>query len=94
LGDVPASQSLIYAFDTNAASRANQDVGLDGLPNSKEGDVYTNCSRPDPADDYMYYLNANGSIVDRAKTIICRRNSAIDINDPNREQRQYQMLRT
>jgi cell surface protein SprA len=25
---VPASQSLIYAFDTNANNRSNQDVGL------------------------------------------------------------------
>jgi cell surface protein SprA len=41
-GDVPASQSLIYAFDTNADTRANQDVGLDGLSNSKEGAIYTN----------------------------------------------------
>jgi hypothetical protein len=28
MGDVPASQSLIYAFDTNANNRSNQDVGL------------------------------------------------------------------
>jgi cell surface protein SprA len=25
-GDVPASQSLIYAFDTNADNRRNQDI--------------------------------------------------------------------
>jgi cell surface protein SprA len=41
-GDVPASQSLIYAFDNNAGNRTNQDVGLDGLPDSKESTVYTN----------------------------------------------------
>jgi hypothetical protein len=27
-GDVPASQSLIYAFDANADNRNNQDIGL------------------------------------------------------------------
>jgi cell surface protein SprA len=30
-GRVPASQSLIYAFDTSEANRAVQDVGLDGI---------------------------------------------------------------
>jgi cell surface protein SprA len=38
-GDVPASQSLIYAFDTNANNRSNQDVGLDGLSDANEGAV-------------------------------------------------------
>jgi cell surface protein SprA len=32
-----ASQSLIYAFDTNANNRSNQDVGLDGLSDANEG---------------------------------------------------------
>lgn len=41
-GDVPASQSLIYAFDTNTANRTNQDIGLDGLNNAKEAAIYTN----------------------------------------------------
>ena len=86
-GDVPASQSLIYAFDTNAANRTNQDVGLDGLPNSNEGAVYTNyAADPDPAaDDYTYYLNTSGSIIDRYKNYNgVEGNSAVDINDPNR----------
>ena len=86
-GDVPASQSLIYAFDTNADTRANQDVGLDGLPNSKEGAVYTNyASDPDPAaDDYTYYLNTTGGIVDRYKNYNgVDGNSNVDINNPNR----------
>jgi cell surface protein SprA len=30
-------QSLIYAFDTNANNRSNQDVGLDGLSDANEG---------------------------------------------------------
>jgi cell surface protein SprA len=86
-GDVPASQSLIYAFDTNANNRTNQDVGLDGLANAKEGAVYNNfASDSDPAgDDYTYYLNTSGNILDRYKMYNgVDGNSAVDINDPNR----------
>nr|WP_315182177.1 cell surface protein SprA [uncultured Flavobacterium sp.] len=86
-GDVPASQSLIYAFDTNADNRANQDIGLDGLSNAKEASTYTNfASEPDPAgDDYTYYLNTSGSILDRYKNYNgVDGNSAVDINDSNR----------
>jgi cell surface protein SprA len=86
-GDVPASQSLIYAFDANANNRANQDVGLDGLSNANEGSVYSNfASDPDPAaDDYTYYLNNSGGIVERYKNYNGQDgNSAVDINDPNR----------
>ncbi|WP_035669833.1 cell surface protein SprA [Flavobacterium sp. 83] len=86
-GDVPASQSLIYAFDTNAANRTNQDVGLDGLANAKEAAIYSNfASESDPAaDDYNYYLNASGNVLDRYKNYNgVDGNSAVDINDPNR----------
>ncbi|WPR71794.1 cell surface protein SprA [Flavobacterium sp. NG2] len=86
-GDVPASQSLIYAFDSNQTNRTNQDVGLDGLPNSKEAEVYTNfASEPDPAaDDYTFYLNTSGSVVERYKNYNgVQGNSAVDINDANR----------
>jgi cell surface protein SprA len=86
-GDVPASQSLIYAFDTNADNRKNQDVGLDGLPNSKEGSVYTNyAGEADPAaDDYTYYLNTTGGVLDRYKKYNgVEGNSAVSIDDPNR----------
>ncbi|MBG6060407.1 cell surface protein SprA [Flavobacterium sp. CG_9.1] len=86
-GDVPASQSLIYAFDTNVDNRRNQDIGLDGLANANEGAVYTNfASELDPAaDDYTFYLNADGGIIDRYKMYNgTDGNSAVDINDPNR----------
>ena len=86
-GDVPASQSLIYAFDTNVDNRRNQDIGLDGLANANEGGVYTNfASELDPAaDDYTFYLNADGGIIDRYKMYNgTDGNSAVDINDPNR----------
>ncbi|HEY4617767.1 MAG TPA: cell surface protein SprA [Flavobacterium sp.] len=86
-GDVPASQSLIYAFDANAANRTNQDIGLDGLANANEGAVYNNyASEPDPAaDDYNYYLNTSGSILERYKNYNgVDGNSVVDINNPNR----------
>lgn len=86
-GDVPASQSLIYAFDNNAGNRGNQDIGLDGLPNAKEATVYTNyASESDPAaDDYKYYLNTEGGVQDRYKNYNgVEGNSAVDINDANR----------
>jgi cell surface protein SprA len=86
-GDVPASQSLIYAFDADANNRKNQDVGLDGLTNNAEATIYNNfASEPDPAaDDYTYYLNASGGVKERYKNYNgVDGNSAVDINDPNR----------
>lgn len=86
-GDVPASQSLIYAFDTNAENRRNQDIGLDGLPSSREGEVYTNyAGEADPAaDDYTYYLNTQGGVLERYKNYNgTEGNSAVSIDDPNR----------
>jgi cell surface protein SprA len=86
-GDVPASQSLIYAFDTDVNNRSNQDVGLDGLPNGKEAEVYTNfASESDPAaDDYTFYLNTTGSIINRYKNYNgVQGNSAVNITDANR----------
>ena len=86
-GDVPASQSLIYAFDADTNNRKNQDVGLDGLTNNAEAAVYDSFSaEPDPAgDDYTYYLNTSGGIKERYKDYNgVDGNSAVDINDPNR----------
>jgi cell surface protein SprA len=85
-GNVPASQSLIYAFDTNADNRKNQDVGLDGLADANEETIYNNNPTSDPAaDNYTYYLNATGDILNRYKNYNgLDGNSAVDINDPNR----------
>lgn len=86
-GDVPASQSLIYAFDTNADNRRNQDVGLDGLPSSREGSIYTNyAGEEDPAaDNYTYYLNTDGGVLNRYKNYNgTEGNSAVSVDDPNR----------
>ncbi len=86
-GDVPASQSLIYAFDTNVNNRKNQDIGLDGLTNDKEAAIYTNfATETDPAaDDYTYYLNTSGGVTERYRNYNgVDGNSAVDINDANR----------
>jgi cell surface protein SprA len=86
-GNVPASQSLIYAYDTNTANRTNQDIGLDGLTNANEGTIYTNfASQPDPAaDDYKYFLNSTGDILERYRDFNgVDGNSAVDINNNNR----------
>ena len=65
-GEVPATQSLVYAFDVNETNRGLQDVGFDGLGDAEETAIYTNNSGADPAlDNYQYYLNRDGSIFER-----------------------------
>ena len=66
-GRVPADQSLIYAFDTQGEERLNQDVGYDGLGDAAEAAKFnTFAGQPDPsADNYQYFLNTTGSIIDR-----------------------------
>ena len=86
-GNVPASQSLIYAFDSNAANRSNQDIGFDGLNNNDEADKFPDFSgEQDPsADDYQYFLNASGSVFDRYKKYNgTDGNSPIDVSNTNR----------
>ncbi|MGQ7946333.1 T9SS outer membrane translocon Sov/SprA [Flavobacterium sp. WC2509] len=86
-GNAPASQSLIYAFDNVESNRVNQDIGFDGLSSKEEAKVYTNyASDPDPAgDDYLYYLNTTGNVLDRYKKYNgVENNSTVSINSPNR----------
>ncbi|APQ17840.1 cell surface protein SprA [Maribacter hydrothermalis] len=65
-GEVPATQSLVYAFDANETNRGLQDIGFDGLGDENEGAVFTNNTGDDPAlDNYTYYLNKEGSILER-----------------------------
>jgi len=70
-GYVTSQQYLTNAFDNSASSRANQDVGLDGLPTDKELDFFQDylnnvpaAARPkvesDPsADNFRYFLGAD-----------------------------------
>lgn len=68
-GKVPSSQSMVYAFDTAGDERDNQDIGLDGLNNAEEKAKFPNFANlEDPSnDDYQYYLNQEGGIVERYK---------------------------
>ncbi|RTY90058.1 cell surface protein SprA [Flavobacterium sp. GT3R68] len=86
-GNVPASQSLIYAFDSNAGNRSNQDIGLDGLNNNDEAAKFPAFAvQEDPsADDYQYFLSASGTVLDRYKKYNgTERNSPIDVTDTDR----------
>lgn len=65
-GKVPATQSLVYAFDAEENNRTLQDLGYDGLSDADESSIFTNNSANDPAlDNYEYYLNKDGSILER-----------------------------
>ena len=67
-GKTPATQSLVYSFDSDANNRALQDLGFDGLNDGDEITKYTNGSSLDPAgDNYEYYIDASGGIVNRYK---------------------------
>lgn len=89
-GQVPGSQSLIYAFDTSGANRAVQDVGLDGFNDDQERtlpDVNPAFyAQPDPAaDNYQYFLQASGNVIDRYRNYNgLQGNSPIEVSDTNR----------
>ena len=86
-GEVPASQSLIYAFDTNEANRAVQDSGFDGLTDQDEAlkfPIFASQSDPS-ADNYRFYLNNTGGVVERYKDYNgFEGNSPITVTDTNR----------
>lgn len=86
-GKVPSSQSLIYAFDTDSANRELQDVGFDGLNDAEEAAKFTAFAGfEDPsADNYQYYLNVSGEIIDRYKNYNgVQGNSPVSVGDSNR----------
>jgi len=65
-GKVPATQSLVYAFDADETNRTLQDLGFDGLADAEEAAQGYNGPAEDPAlDNYQYYLNREGSILER-----------------------------
>ena len=86
-GQVPASQSLIYAFDTNGANRLVQDVGLDGISDDVEATTFPAfAAQPDPSgDNYQYFLQATGNVIDRYRNYNgMQSNSPVDVTDTNR----------
>ena len=64
-GEVPSTQSLVYAFDANEANRSLQDIGYDGLSNIDEASIYNGPAEDPALDDYIYYLNREGGILER-----------------------------
>ncbi|MCL6267306.1 cell surface protein SprA [Flagellimonas myxillae] len=64
-GQVPSTQSLVYAFDADENNRTLQDVGLDGLNDTDEVSIYNGPSEDPALDNYQYYLNRDGSILER-----------------------------
>ncbi len=85
-GRVPQTQALVYAFDANEGNRVLQDVGFDGLADADESAVYTNNQGDDPAlDNYQYYLNREGSILERYKDFNSPDgNSPVQVTNTNR----------
>ncbi|MDT0621012.1 cell surface protein SprA [Croceitalea vernalis] len=64
-GQVPSTQSLVYAFDADENNRAQQDIGFDGFDDTAEAAIY-NGPIEDPAlDNYVYYLNREGGVLER-----------------------------
>lgn len=91
-GEVPASQSLIYAFDTSDANRAVQDTGFDGLLDAEEAVKYPQfAGQPDPAaDNYNFYLNTGGSVLERYRDYNgTQGNSPVNVTDTNRGNTTY-----
>lgn len=91
-GQVPASQSLIYAFDSDEANRNVQDAGFDGLLDAEEGIKFpAYASYADPAgDNYQFYLSASGNILNRYKNYNGNQgNSPVNVTDNNRGNTTY-----
>ena len=85
-GKVPATQSLVYAFDVDEANRSLQDIGYDGLNDVDEATIYTNNAGNDPAlDNYQYYLAAEGDILNRYKNFNnTQGNSPVSVGNTDR----------
>ncbi len=86
-GKVPTNQSLVYTFSSEGEARKNQDIGLDGLNNEQEASLFPDFANlPDPAnDDYEYFLQAQGSILDRYMRYNgTEGNSPVEVGNNNR----------
>jgi len=78
---------LVYAFDTNGQERVNQDVGFDGLDNLDEAEKFPEFSSfEDPSnDDYQYYLDRNGDILNRYRNFNgTEGNNPVEVTENNR----------
>ena len=84
-GQVPATQSLVYAFDADPTNRTLQDIGLDGLDDLDEQSIY-NGPIDDPAlDNFQFYLDREGDILERYLDFNnTQGNSPVEVSDTNR----------
>ncbi|KPM31355.1 Protein involved in gliding motility SprA [Croceitalea dokdonensis DOKDO 023] len=64
-GQVPSTQSLVYAFDADENNREIQDIGFDGLSDADEASIYNGPAEDPALDNYVYYLNREGGILER-----------------------------
>ena len=85
-GEVPSTQSLLYAFNTVTEDRLVQDVGFDGLNDQEERLIYTNGPSEDPAgDNYKFFVAAQGGVLNRYKNYNgSQGNSPIAFSNTNR----------
>jgi cell surface protein SprA len=73
-GYVTSQQYLTNTFDNDPSARSNQDVGLDGMSNIKEAELFPTSENPsDPSnDDFKHFFDesyddANAKILERYK---------------------------
>ena len=85
-GEVPSTQSLLYAFNTVPEDRAAQDLGFDGLNDQEERLIYNNGPSDDPAgDNYEFFVSSKGGVLDRYKNYNgSQGNSPVAFSDTNR----------
>ena len=85
-GPVPATQALVYAFDVDEASRAQQDLGFDGLDDTAESAIYGTGNGADPAlDNYEYFLQREGGVQERYLNFNNPQgNSPVQVSNDNR----------
>lgn len=86
-GTVPASQSLVYAYDADGSNRSAQDIGLDGLSDDEEAAKFPQFGGlADPsADNYQYYLDAQGNVLERYRDYNgVQGNSPVDVSNDDR----------
>ncbi|WP_437397459.1 cell surface protein SprA [Flagellimonas lutimaris] len=84
-GQVPSTQSLVYAFDADEANRAVQDLGLDGYDDAAEAAIYNGPAEDPALDNYQYYLNRDGGVLERYSDFNnTQGNSPVAVTDTNR----------
>ena len=72
-GKIPTNQSLLYAFSDKDNERLSQDIGLDGLNDAEEAQLFGTAFGTDPANDnYSYFRSSeydanNASVLTRYK---------------------------